>query len=203
MTFNVKSALFLGITALMLTSCGGEKKTEDKVDTTANVETRKTGELKIAYYSQDSLFLHFEYYVERDSVMTAKGLAFQNQLQKKSSELENYIASKDQQARQGLLSEVEVMQVQQTIQQRQAELMRFQEEQGSKIEQETVRELEAIGNKIKLFGQQYAEENGIDILLVKAEGGQINYIHSSMDVTKEFTEFLNQKQAELEAEINE
>lgn len=203
MKFSVKSTLLLVSTALLLASCGGDKNKEEKADTTANVETRKTGELKIAYYSQDSLFLYFDYYVERDSIMTAKGLAFQNQLQKKSSELENYIASKDQQARQGLLSEVEVMQVQQTIQQRQAELMRFQEEQGSKIEQETVKELETIGNKIKLFGQQYAEENGIDILLVKADGGQINYIHSSMDVTKEFTEYLNQKQAELEAEIKE
>lgn len=203
MIFKLKNTFFMGLSLVVLSSCGGEKQPDEKVDTTANVEVRNTGELKIAYYSQDSLFLHFKYYVERDSVMTSKGLAFQNQLQKKSSELENYIASKDQQARQGLLSEVEVMQVQQTIQQRQAELMRFQEEQGSKIEQETVRELEAIGNKIKLFGQQYAEENGIDILLVKAEGGQINYIHSSMDVTKEFTEFLNQKQAELEAEIND
>lgn len=203
MIFKLKNTFFVGLSWVVLSSCGGEKQLDEKADTTANVEVRNTGELKIAYYSQDSLFLHFKYYVERDSVMTSKGLAFQNQLQKKSSELENYIASKDQQARQGLLSEVEVMQVQQTIQQRQAELMRFQEEQGSKIEQETVRELEAIGSKIKLFGQQYAEENGIDILLVKAEGGQINYIHSSMDVTKEFTEFLNQKQAELEAEIND
>lgn len=198
---NIKGGILGLFTVAVLSACGGDNKTETKEDTKANVETRKTGELKIAYYDQDSLFLNFNYYVERDSVMTSKGLAFQNQLQKRSSELENYIASKDQQARQGLLSENEIMQVQQTIQQRQAELMRFQEEQGGKIEQETVKELEAIGNKIKQFGQQYAEENNIDILLVKADGGQINYIHSSMDVTKEFTEFLNQKQAELEEDL--
>ncbi len=188
---------------LLLNACGGDdKKNEPSADTTPNVENRKTGELKIAYYDQDSLFLHFKYYVERDSVMTAKGLAFQNELQRRSSSLDAYIQKKDQEARSGILSENEIMQVQQTIQQKQADIMRYQEEQGRKIEEETVRELEDIGSKIAQFGKQYSEENGLDILMVKAGGGQFNYIHPSMDVTKEFTEYLNQKQAEIEADLD-
>ncbi len=52
-----------------------------------------------------------------------------------------------------------------------------------------------------LFGEKYSEENGIDIFMIHAEGGQINYINSSMDVTKEFTNYLNEQQKALEKDI--
>jgi hypothetical protein len=38
----------------------------------------------------------------------------------------------------------------------------------------------------------------IDILLIHGVGGQINFINSAMDVSKEFAAFLNEQQAEIE-----
>lgn len=194
------SVLAVFAIALVIAACGS-KETKNSESTAAKVESRNSGGLKIAYYNQDSLKMHFEYYREKDSIVTKKQLAFQKELQRRSSELQNYIIRNDERARGGLLSENEIMQIQQTVQQREAEIMDFQQREGAKLEEETFRELEVIGNKIEHFGKKYCEENEIDILLVMAPGGQINYISPSMDVTKEFTQYLNENQAALQNDI--
>jgi outer membrane protein len=93
------------------------------------------------------------------------------------------------------------MQIQQKAQQMEASLMQYQQEEGGKLEKETMEKLEVIGKKIEVFGKQFSEENGIDLLLIHGQGGQINFINSGMDVTKEFTAFLNEKQSEIEKDL--
>lgn len=190
------------LTLFGLAACSEDSVQKDKnQNTTPKIEARGSDGLKIAYYNQDSLQIHFKYYREQDSIVTKKQLAFQNEVQKRTSNLQNYIVRNDERARSGLLSENEIMQIQQTAQQMEGALMQYQQITGGKLEEETFKKLETIENKIAVFSNEYCKKNDIDILLIHAKGGQINYIHSSFDVTKEFTEYLNQKQAELEADI--
>lgn len=184
----------------VLTACGDKKETE-KESTTPKVESKKMGELKIAYYNQDSLKVHFDYYREQDSIVTKKQLSFQNEVQRRTTELQNYLMKNDERARSGLLSQNEIAQIQQVAQQKETSLMQFQQTEGAKLEEETYNKLEAIGNKIELFAKKYCEENNIDILMIYAKGGQFNYIHPSMDVTKEFTTYLNEQQNQLAEDI--
>ncbi len=197
----MKSSIAIAFLALVMVvgACGGDSKEAPKEK--KNVEARAMGDLKIAFYNQDSLKLHFEYYREQDSLVTKKQLAFQNEVQRRTTELQNYLISNDEKARSGLLSQNEIMQVQQAAQQKEATLMQFQQTEGAKIEEEVYNKLESIGNKIEHFAKKYCEENGIDILLIYAKGGQINFINESMDVTEDFTTYLNEQQAALEAEI--
>ena len=198
----MKSSIAIGLLALVMVigACGSDNK-EGTTTEKKNVEARKMGDLKIAFYNQDSLKLHFEYYREQDSLVTKKQLAFQNEVQRRTTELQNYLISNDEKARNGLLSQNEIMQVQQAAQQKEATLMQFQQTEGEKIEEEVYNKLEAIGNKIEHFAKKYCEENDIDILLIYAKGGQINFINEAMDVTEDFTTYLNDQQAALEAEI--
>ncbi len=198
----MKSSIAIGLLALVMVigACGGDK-TEGTPKEKKNVEARKMGDLKIAFYNQDSLKVHFEYYREQDSLVTKKQLSFQNEVQRRTTELQNYLISNDEKARNGLLSQNEIMQVQQAAQQKEATLMQFQQTEGAKIEEEVYNKLESIGNKIENFAKKYCEENGIDILLIYAKGGQINFINDAMDVTEDFTTYLNDQQAALEAEI--
>ena len=185
---------------LVLTACGDNKEAE-KESTTAKVETKNVGDLKIAFYDQDSLKVYFDYYREQDSIVTKKQLSFQNEVQRRTTELQNYLVKNDERARSGLLSQNEILQIQQVAQQKEASLMQYQQTEGAKLEEETYNKLEAIGNKIELFARKYCEENGIDILMIYAKGGQFNYINSSMDVTKEFTTYLNDQQEQLAEDI--
>jgi outer membrane protein len=185
---------------LLITACSDKKEGEVE-STTPKVETKNVGDLKIAYYDQDSLKVYFDYYREQDSIVTKKQLGFQNEVQRRTTELQNYLVKNDERARSGLLSQNEILQIQQVAQQKEASLMQYQQTEGAKLEEETYNKLEAIGNKIELFAKKYCEENGIDILMIYAKGGQFNYINSSMDVTKEFTTYLNDQQKSLAEDI--
>jgi Skp family chaperone for outer membrane proteins len=196
LNFNIAAILVAGA---LIVSCGKEKK--EKENTVPKVEAAKVGELKIAYYDSDSLKKYFNYYREQDSLVTRKQLAFQKEVEKRTKELQEFVARKENDARSGLLSQNEMLQVQQKVQQMEAELMQFQQQRGSAIENETMKKLEEISNKITVLGKQFSEENKIDMLLIHGKGGQINYITPAMDVTKEFVAYLNQRQKEIEEEL--
>ena len=195
----IKWMFGLGI-ALALVSCTDSKKGSPE-NSTPKVEVRKAGELKIAFYHNDSIKEYFDYYKKEDAAVTKKQKAFQAEIQKRTEEYQNYLQRKDQEARQGLLSQNEMAQAQQKAQQMEASIMAYQQKEGGRLEEETMRKIEDINKKIEALGKKYCEKHGIDILLMHGQGGQLNYINPSMDVTKEFINFLNENQSQIEKDL--
>jgi Skp family chaperone for outer membrane proteins len=189
----------LGIVLTSLFAC--ETKEKKKTNTIPQVESRDLKGLKIAFYYSDSLKKYFDYFKEEEAIVNKKQADFQKQVERKTMEYQSYIARNNEKLKNGLLSENEQMQIQQRAQQMEAALMQFQEKQGAVLEKETMKKLEVISKKIEVFGKQFCEENKIDILLIHGQGGQINFINPSMDVTKDFTAYLNEHQKELEEDI--
>jgi Skp family chaperone for outer membrane proteins len=189
----------IGILVLAV-SCN---KSPEKVkeNTTPKVEARDMKGLKIAYYNSDSLKVYFEYFKEQDAIVTRKQKAFQKEVERRTGDYQNFIVRNNQKLQSGLLSENEQMQIQQRAQQMEADLMQYQQAEGGRLEKETLEKLESISKKIEVFGKQFSEENNIDILLIHGQGGQINFVNPSMNVTKEFTAFLNEHQAEIEKDV--
>ena len=95
---------------LLITACSDKKEGEVE-STTPKVETKNVGDLKIAFYDQDSLKVYFDYYREQDSIVTKKQLGFQNEVQRRTTELQNYLVKNDERARSGLLSQNEILQI--------------------------------------------------------------------------------------------
>ena len=155
----------------------------------------------IAFYHQDSLKERFDYYKREDQAVTRKQKAFEAELKRRSKELEDYIRRNDEKARSGLLSQNEIAQIQQKAQTMEQELMQYQQNQAAKIEEESVKKLEAITKKIETLGKMYCEKNGIDILLIQGVGGQLNFINEKMNVTSDFIRFLNENQASIEKDL--
>jgi len=195
MKYLLASTLFI----TLLTSCGsdGDTKKEEPADTTAKVESRKMGEMKIAYYHQDSLMVHFDYYRTADSSFKVEQTKFQNEIKRREEAYVNWATRKDNEAKQGLLSENDMMNLQQEAQNRQQALAQYQQTRGAELEEKLMKETESISKKIEKFSAQYCEENNIDILLQHSPGGQFTFIHPSMDVSKEFCSYLNQEQENL------
>lgn len=196
----MKKLILTIILLQIIIACGN--KEEKKKDSTPKIEARNPNGLMIAYYNNDSIKDGFEYYKKEDAIVTKKQKAFQSELQRRSNEYESFVQRKDQEARNGLLSENEIMLAQQKAQQMQASIMQYQQTEGTKIEEETVKKLEVINRKIEALGKKYCELHKIDILFMHGQGGQLNYIHPSMDVTKEFINFLNENQNQIEKELN-
>ena len=184
---------------ILLVACGEKDKT--KSDSKPKIEARKLDGLKIAYYSNDSIKEYFEYYKREDAAVTKKQKTFQAEIDKRTTELQNYVQRKDQEARSGLLSQNEIGMAQQKAQQMESNIMQYQQTEGAKLEDETVKKLEEISNKIEVLGKKYCEIHQIDILLMHGKGGQLNYISETMDVTKEFIQFLNENQKEIEKDL--
>jgi len=195
----VNSIMITAVAVSLLSACGKGEKTKESI--TPKVEARSMGELKIAYYDSDSLKKYFDYYRQQDSLVTKKQVGFQKEIEKRRKDFEGFVVRNEQKAQSGLLSQNEMMQIQQKMQQMEQDLMRYQQEQGSKLEKETMTKLEEISKKIIAAGEKVSKENKIDVFFMHGNGGQINYINPSMNVTKEFVAYLNQNQADIEKDL--
>lgn len=172
-----------------------------KKDSTPKVPTTRLDGLKIAYYANDSIKKYFDYFKREEAKAEKIQKGFETELKKRNKVYEDYIIKKDQEARSGLLSQNEIAMVQQKAQQMQNELMQYQQTEGQRIEEQTMKSLEAINKKVELWGKKYCEKHHIDLLLIQGQGGQINYINKEMDVTKAFINFLNENQSQIEKEL--
>jgi outer membrane protein len=197
----VMKLFFASCLGFLLLSCNDAKKKDSAADKSPTVITRYDKSLVIAYYHQDSLKERFDYYKKEDQVITRKQKLFEAEMKRRGKELEDYVRRNDEKARNGLLSQNEIMQIQQKAQSMEQELMQYQQAQAAKIEEESVKKLEAITKKIETLGKMYSEKNNIDILLIHGAGGQLNFINEKMNVTSDFIRFLNENQANIEKDL--
>ena len=196
---NIIYIFFIGLTV----SCSNDSQDAPlpAKSEPVGVLAKDTSGLVIAFYFNDSLKEGFTYYKEIDEEVSSKNLTFQNELQRMSKVYENFVTKKGAEAQQGFLSENEMMKVQQKAQQMEADIVQYQQREGAKLEAEVMKKLTAINNKVKSFGKKFSEANGIDLLMGYADGGQINYVNQSMDVTRSFIEYLNKEQKSIEEEL--
>lgn len=159
-------------------------------------ETKVTvaNNLAIAYYSLDILREEFKYYKEQDKLVIAKQKAFEAAYAKKSKALQDFIIAKEKEAQKGALSENQLIEIQGQIQKKQEAILKYQQTEGAKIEQEIAEKLMNVENKIEKIGRKFSEINKIDILIAHGRGGQYIYINPKLDVTKEFLIFLNENE---------
>jgi Skp family chaperone for outer membrane proteins len=199
----MKISLYIIVLGLILSSCSNESEKETVLVNPAPVNTleKDTSGLVIAFYFNDSLKEGFTYYKNIDEDVSRKNLAFQTELKRKTNNLENFVSKKGAEAQQGLLSENEIMKIQEKAQRMEAELMQYQQREGAQLEAEVMRKLTDINNKVISFGKKFSEANGIDLLMGYADGGQINYVNPSMDVTRAFIDFLNKEQTRIEEDL--
>jgi outer membrane protein len=195
----MKSLAYIILLApFLMISCTSKKPKESSVP---KVVAHDSKGLTIVYYSNDSIKSNFLYYKEQDAIVTKKQQVFQAELERRTNELKGYIQRNSEKERSGLLSQNEVVQIQQKAQQMEQAVMQYQQVEGAKLEEETMKKLEEISKKIEALGKKYCELHHIDLMMIHGEGGQINYINPSMDVTKEFINFLNENQKSIEKDI--
>ena len=185
----------------LLLSCSNDKKSTTKVDTKPTVITRYDKNLVTAFYYQDSLKERFNFYKKEDQSMSQKQKAFQAEVEKRTKDLQEFVKRNEEKVQKGLLSQNEIAEIQQKAQKMEQELMQYQQAEGGRLEEESLKKTEALNKKIEALGKSYCEKNNIDMLLINGLGGQINFINNKMNVTSDFIKYLNENQETIEKDL--
>ena len=192
--------IFLALVFAML-SCGDNKEKQKVVEKQVNLVSQDSTDFIIAFYYNDSIKTGFKYYRDIESALTSRQLVYQNKIQSKTQKYQNYVTKKQKDIQSGLLSENEMMQVQQKAAQMEQEIVQYQQREGARLEEDMLKNLQEINNKLESFGKLFSEKHGIDILMAYTSGQQINYFSPQMDVTSSFIDYLNSEQKRLEEEL--
>jgi len=191
---------FIFLVSLMV-SCGDSNEKQKVVEKPVNLVSQDSTGFIMAFYYNDSIKTGFEYYRKAEASLTAKQTSYQSQIQSKTQKYQNYVTKKQQDIQAGLLSENEMMKVQQRAGEMEQEIVQYQQREGAKLEGDMMKKLEEINKKLEAFGKMFSEKHGIDILMGYSSGQQINYIHPKMNVSGSFIDFLNSEQKKLEEDL--
>lgn len=189
-----KTVLIVGLVATTLVACGEKKKTN--IDTPEVTESNSEG-MNIAFYVQDSVPNHFEFYKTTQAELEAKGEAFQAKLMKLQNEYQALGGEFQRKVQANTLSDNQIRAYQQRVQNKEAQILQVQQSEGAKLEQEQFEGNVLLINKIEEYAQEFAKQKGFSIFLSKSTGGNVMFVESSMDVTTEFIDFMNAKEDAL------
>jgi hypothetical protein len=193
--------LFFLAILLIFSSCGGNDVKEKIIEKQVNLVSKDSSGLVLAFYHNDSLKLRFEYFKNMEDQLASSQTSLQNKYQAKTVKYQNYVNKKQKDIEAGLLSQNEILQVQQKAGQMEQEIIEFQQRETAKLEVEMMQKLQDINGKVESFGKIFCEKHGIDVLFQYSTGQQINYINPNMDVTTNFIDFLNTEQKKLENDL--
>ncbi|MGB1645917.1 MAG: OmpH family outer membrane protein [Crocinitomicaceae bacterium] len=189
--------LFFAV-AVFLFSCGDSKEKQKVIEKQVNLVSQDSTDFIIAFYYNDSVEKGFEYYKKIEASLNSRQVSYQNQVQSKTQKYQNYVSKKQKDIQAGLLSENEMIKVQQKAAEMEQEILQYQQREGARLEEDMLKNMQTINNKLEAFGKLFSENHGIDILMGYSSGQQINYINPQMDVTSAFIDFLNAEQKKLE-----
>ena len=189
--------LFFAV-VVFLSSCGDSKEKQKVIEKQVNLVSQDSTDFIIAFYYNDSVEKGSEYYKKIEASLNSRQVSYQNQVQSKTQKYQNYVSKKQKDIQAGLLSENEMIKVQQKAAEMEQEILQYQQREGARLEEDMLKNMQTINNKLEAFGKLFSENHGIDILMGYSSGQQINYINPQMDVTSAFIDFLNAEQKKLE-----
>jgi Skp family chaperone for outer membrane proteins len=199
---NIKmNKIFFFAVVLLIMSCGDAKEKQKVIEKQVNLVSQDSSDFIIAFYYNDSIKTGFDYYRKIEANLNSRQVSYQSQIQSKTQKYQNYVTKKQKDIQAGLLSENEMMQVQQKAAEMEQDIVQYQQREGARLEEDMLKNLESINKKLEAFGKLFSENHGIDILMGYSSGQQINYISPQMNVTSSFIDFLNNEQKKLEEDL--
>lgn len=207
------SLILIGLScAYIFSSCTSNKENTDsnngdKRESISNRTTRDTSGIFIAFYYQDSVATQFRFYKEIDSMLKAKELDYQKELEKRYRAYQAYEADIQKRMNNNEITGYQLDEIRETAMQKQQSIQAYEQQRGGELQKESMEYQIAIMNKIAESGKEFSDKEGIDLLFFYQKGGQITYINNAYDVTDDFINFLNKREAELktgvESEVEE
>lgn len=200
------SLTFIGLCcALLISSCNSKQNDDTSKNGNDNEVTtsrpKDTSGISIAFYYQDSVATQFRFYKEIDSMLKAKQLDYQKELEGKYRAYQAYEAGIQKRMDNGEITGYQLDDIRKTAAQKQQSIQTFEQQRGAALQKESMEYQVAIMNKISESGKEFSDKKGIDLLFFYQKGGQITFINNAYDITDDFIDFLNKREAELKSGV--
>lgn len=187
----------IGIVLLsVLVACGSSQGEETKTGPAAGGAEGMT----IAFYIKDSVTTRLNYYKDELKRLQTKYSEYEKKMIKLQNEAQMKFENFQRQQAAGLLAPSAAEKKQREIEDLQMKMQVLQQTEGMEIEQEQFKATETVYEKLGVYGKEYCEKNGYDILLGKEKTGELIYAAESANVTMDFIDFMNKREKESNQE---
>ncbi|MBR3029703.1 MAG: OmpH family outer membrane protein [Bacteroidales bacterium] len=183
-------ALLVSVATLVFTLLSREKKPVETEPVPG--QTAVAGD--IVFIQIDSLLMNYDMYNDLMSAFQSKYQASQDELQKKSRQLENDAKSFENQINKGLLTRSAAEQQQQNLLKRQENLQNEANNKQMELQEEEFVLNNQVLDAIKTFLAKYNEEHQFALILTSSQATNIVMEgNSGLDITQEVIRGLNEE----------
>ena len=186
--------LFLGSSTLILAQQPPPlppKKNVNSGTQVLGVEQKEIRDLKIAFVYTDSVINNYDFFKEKSVEITEKGKKLDLDLQTRAKVFEEEVAMFQKTG--GSLSENQIRAKQDELMQKEQNLISYRDKLMKELSEDESKLLNVVYDQVHEYMKEYAEKNGIDLILSYTRGGAIWFAIDAMDVTKSVIERLNWK----------
>ena len=179
----------LGLASVLFYSCG--QKTESAAADSTSEERVAAGDMKVAFVYTDSVINKYDFFKKKSEEITEKGKKFDADLQSRARGFEQEVATFQQTG--GNMTQNQIRAKQDELVQKEQNLMTYRNNLMQELSVDEQNLLNDVYTQVQTYMQEYAKENGIDIILSYTRGGAMWYATDAIDVTKSVIEGLNKK----------
>ncbi|MGC8825280.1 MAG: OmpH family outer membrane protein [Bacteroidales bacterium] len=186
---NIVLAIAIGVLFFLYFSLKSEVKTIAK---TANSSV-SVKDVRIAYVNMDTLYAHYDEYLDLKAQIADKQKKMENELNSKKSQYERKVMDYQDKVQKGLLLTSERQRIEQQLYADQQNLLRLGESMQNELAEETRVLNNRLGNNIVEFLKEYNKDGKYVYIMSHVFGGNLLYVNDSLDITADVIKGLNEK----------
>ncbi len=179
----------LALVAVVAYSCGN--KSESTSTDSSSMEGAAAGDLKIAYVHTDSVINKYDFFKKKSEEITEKGKKLDLDLQSRAKGFEQEVALFQQTG--GSMTQNQIRAKQDELMQKEQNLLSYRNNLMQELSGDESNLLNEVYEQVQEYMEEYAKENGIDLILSHTRGGAIWYGTDAIDVTNSVVTGLNKK----------
>lgn len=180
----------LSLATVLFYSCGQKTESGAAADSTS-AERVAAGDMKVAFVYTDSVINKYDFFKKKSEEITEKGKRFDADLQSRARGFEQEVATFQQTG--GNMTQNQIRAKQDELVQKEQNLMTYRNNLMQELSTDEQKLLNDVYEQVQTYMKEYAQENGIDIILSYTRGGAMWYATDAIDVTASVIDGLNKK----------
>jgi outer membrane protein len=185
---------FLAVVVLGFTACENKATVAEGGSNNEISAEAAEKDVKIAYVLTDSLIAKYEFFIQKSGEITAKGKKFEGELSTRARGFEQEVANFQQTA--ASMTPNQARAKEEDLVKKERNLMTYRDNLMQELSAEEAKLYSDVYDQIQEYLKNYAEQNGLDMILSYTKGGAVWYSNNTLDITEKVIQGLNKKFSE-------